>query len=127
MTERSRDPRNTAAPKNVMVLIAGVAGAAAALWLASTTYLDTSMAGYPDGHLTDYDTAVATPLHIVTWLAAGFAVLFGYLAFSPIRTRAHTVGLLLALVVFGLITTVAVLGIPWFFGTRLGLDTGIGG
>lgn len=38
-------------------------GAGAAMWLAFTTSMDVSMAGFPDGHVTDYGAAVDTPCY----------------------------------------------------------------
>jgi hypothetical protein len=87
--------------------------------------MDVSMAGFPDGHVTDYEKAVDAPLTILAWMAAGFSFLFLVLAFSPIGARARTVGLLVALIV--LVGIVAQVGVPWYFGTHLGLDNGIGG
>jgi len=37
------------------------------------------------------------------------------------------VGLLVALAVFVVVATIAQVGVPWYFGTHLGLDNGIGG
>jgi hypothetical protein len=82
---------------------------------------------FPDGHVTDYEKAADAPLTILGWVESGFALLFLALAFSPIGTRARAVGLLVALIVFVLVTVLAQAGVPWFFGTHLGLDNGIGG
>lgn len=111
----------------VIAMIAGLLCAGAALWLAFTTSMDVSMAGFPDGDVTDYGKAVAAPLRIVTWVAVGFGVLFLGLTFSPIRARVGTVGLLVSVVAFVAVALVAQVGVPWYFGTHLGLDNGIGG
>jgi hypothetical protein len=66
-------------------------------------------------------------LAIIAWVAAGFGLLFLALAFSPIGAGARTVGLLVALSAFVLVAIVAQVGVPWYFGTHLGLDNGIGG
>ena len=107
--------------------IAGIAGAVAALWLAFITYTDVSMAGFPDGHLTAYGRAVDGPLWVVTWLAVGIAVLLVGLAFSPFRARVRAAALVVALLGFVLLVLAAKVAIPWYFGTHLGLDNGIGG
>ena len=107
--------------------IAGTLCAVAALWLAVTTYMDVSMAGFPDGHVTEFGKAVDGPLWAVTWLSLGLAVLFVALAFSPIRARLRAVGLVVVLAAFVLVALVAEVGIPWYFGTHLGLDNAIGG
>jgi len=85
------------------------------------------MAGFPDGHVTDYGKAVDVPLRIVTWVAVGIGVVFLALSFAPIRARTRAVGLLVALVAFVLVAVVAEVGVPWYFGTHLCLDNGIGG
>jgi hypothetical protein len=70
-----------------LAIIACVACAIAAVWLAYATSMEVTLAGFPDGHLTDYDKAVDAPLTILAWVAAGFILLFLILAFSPIGTR----------------------------------------
>ena len=119
--------RGNAAPMRALAIIACLVCAIAALGLAFTTSMDVSMAGFPDGHVTDYEKAVDAPLMILAWMAAGFSFLFLVLAFSPIGARARTVGLLVALIAFVLVGIVAQVGVPWYFGTHLGLDNGIGG
>src|ERR1700761_6321326 len=106
---------------------AGVVAALAALGLAFMTLMEVSMYGFPDGHVTDYERAVDAPLTILAWVEAGFGLLFAALAFSPIGTRARAIGLLIALIAFALVAMVAQVGVPWYFGTHLGLDNGIGG
>jgi hypothetical protein len=110
-----------------LAIIACLVCASAALGLAFTTSMDVSMAGFPDGHVTDYEKAVDAPLTILALMAVGFSFLFLVLAFSPIGARARTVGLLVALIAFVLVGIVAQVGVPWYFGTHLGLDNGIGG
>lgn len=91
------------------------------------TYSDVSLAGFPDGHVTDYGKAVDTPLRIVTWVALGLAVLAVGLAFSPIGPRVRVIGLFAVLAAVAVVAFIAFVGVPWYFGTRLGLDNGIGG
>jgi hypothetical protein len=79
--------------------------------------MEVSMYGFPDGHVTDYEKAVDAPLTILAWVEAGFGLLFLALAFTPIGT----------LIGFVLVAMVAQVGVPWYFGTHLGLDNGIGG
>lgn len=99
----------------------------AALALAFLTYGDVSLAGFPDGHMTDYGKAVDTPLWIVTWVAVGLAVLAVGLTFSPIGPRVRVIGLFTVLAAVAAVAFIAFVGVPWYFGTRLGLDNGIGG
>ena len=111
----------------VIPIVACALCAIVALGLAFTTFMDVSMGGFPDGHVTDYEKAVDTPLTILAWVEASFGVLFLILACTPIGTRVRSIGLLVALVVFVLVAIVAQLGVPWYFGTHLDLDNGIGG
>ena len=127
MVEVALKARGNAAPMRALPIIACVVCAIAALGLAFMTLMEVSMDGFPDGHVTDYDKAVDAPLTILAWVDAGFGFLFLALAFSPIGTRARAVGLLVALIVFVLVAIVAQVGVPWYFGTHLGLDNGIGG
>jgi hypothetical protein len=119
--------RENAAPVRALAMIACVVCAIAALGLAFTTFMDLSMHGFPDGHVTDYEQAVDAPLTILAWVEAGFGVLFLALAFSPIGTRARAGGFLVALIAFVLVALVAQVGVPWYFATHLSLDNGIGG
>jgi hypothetical protein len=58
---------------------------------------------------------------------AGFVFLFLALAFWPIKARRRVLGLVVAVVAFALVAVVGQVGVPWYFGTHLGLDNGIGG
>jgi peptidoglycan/LPS O-acetylase OafA/YrhL len=111
----------------VLPRIACVVCAIAALWLAFMTYNDVALAGFPDGHVTDYDKAADPPLGILSYVQAGFGLLFLVLAFSPIKARRRAAGLLVALIAFVLVALVGQVGVPWYFGTHLRLDNGIGG
>jgi hypothetical protein len=107
--------------------VACVIAAVAALGLHVLASWDLYLTGFPDGHLTDYDKAVDAPKRILMWAELGLVPLFLVLAFSPIGTRARGVGFLAAMSVLGLIVFVQLVGVPWYFGTHLGLDNGIGG
>jgi len=121
------EARANAAPMRALAIIACVVLAIAALALAVTTSTDVSMDGFPDGHVTDYGKAVDGPLTIVAWVEAGFGLLFLVLAISPIGTRARAIGLFVALIAVVLVAVIAQIGVPWYFGTHLDLDNGIGG
>lgn len=116
-----------ATPMKVLAIVACVVGAIAALGLAYLAVWDLYLTGFPDGHLTDYDKAVDTPKRVLMWVEVGFAPLFLVLAFARIGTRARAVGLLAALIMFGLVVVVQLVCVPWYFGSHLGLDNGIGG
>jgi hypothetical protein len=101
--------------------------AVGAFGLALFIYMDVSMFGFPDGYVTDYQQAAGRPLRIAAWALGGFGLLLLALAFSPISTRARTFGWVAALVGFVAVAVAAKIGVPWYFGTHLGLDNGIGG
>ena len=110
-----------------LAIAACVVGAIAALGLALLASWDLYLTGFPDSHLTDYDKAVDAPKHILMWAEFGFVPVFLLLAFSPIGKRARAAGLLAALIAFVLAVVVQLVGVPWYFGSHLGLDNGIGG
>ena len=91
------------------------------------TFNEVALAGFPDGHVTDYDKAANAPLSDISYLEAAFALLFLLLAAVPIKARRRAVGLLVCLTALVLVGVVAQVGVPWYFGTHLGLDNGIGG
>jgi hypothetical protein len=107
--------------------VACIIAAIAALGLHVLASWDLYLTGFPDGHLTDYDKAAEAPKRILMWVELGFVPLFLVLAFSPIGTRARGVGLLASLTVLILVVVVQLGGVPWYFGSHLGLDNGIGG
>ena len=107
--------------------IACVVCAVGALYLAFLTFNEVALAGFPDGHVTDYDKAADAPLRVFGYVEAGFGLLLLTLAFSPIKARRRAVGLLVCLIALVLVAVVAQVGVPWYFGTHLGLDNGIGG
>jgi hypothetical protein len=61
--------RGNAAPMRGLAILACVVGAISALGLAFSTFMEVSMYGFPDGHVTDYEKTVDAPL---TRLAGGF-------------------------------------------------------
>jgi hypothetical protein len=107
--------------------IACVVCAVGALYLAFLTFNEVALAGFPDGHVTDYDKAANAPLSDISYLEAAFALLFLLLAAVPIKARRRAVGLLVCLIALVLVGVVAQVGVPWYFGAHLGLDNGIGG
>jgi hypothetical protein len=119
--------RSNAAPMRALAIIACVVCALAALFLAFLTSSDLYLTGFPDGHLTDYDKAVEAPKRLLMWAEWGFILVFLVLAFSLIGARARAVGFLIALIALALVAIVELCGVPWHFGTHLGLDNGIGG
>jgi hypothetical protein len=110
-----------------LATVACLVGALAALGAAFTTHVGVSMIGFPDGHVTDYGTAVSAPLECLAWAEGGLGFLFLALAFVPISTRVRAFGLLVAVVAVVGIALVVQVGVPWYFGAHLGLDNGVGG
>ncbi|ABM16528.1 MULTISPECIES: hypothetical protein [Mycolicibacterium] len=101
--------------------------AIAALLLAVTAGSDLYFAGYPDSHLTHYDSAAEMPKRALMWGEWGFVLLFGVLAVAPVSARARSIGLLVGLIAIVLVAMVQWFGMPWYFITHLGIDNGIGG
>jgi hypothetical protein len=111
----------------VLATVACIVGAVAALWFAVQAAGDLYLTGFPDSHFTDYDKAVEVPKRILMWAEFGFVPLFVVVALSGIGARVRAVGPLVALIALGLVVAVQLVGVPWYFGTHLGLDNGIGG
>jgi hypothetical protein len=111
----------------VLATVACIVGAVAALWFAVQAAGDLYLTGFPDSHFTDYDKAVEVPKRILMWAEFGLVPLFVVVALSRIGPRVRAVGPLVALIALGLVVAVQLVGVPWYFGTHLGLDNGIGG
>ena len=107
--------------------VACTVGVVAALWFALQAAGDLALTGFPDSHFTDYDNAVEVPKRILMWVEFGFVPLFLLLAVPAICARQRAVGPVVALIVLGLVVLVQLVGVPWYFGSHLGLDNGIGG
>jgi len=104
-----------------------VVGAIAALGLHVLASWDLYLTGFPDSHLTDYDKAVDAPKRILMWVEFGFVPLFLVLAFLRMGARARAIGLFATLIALALVVLIQQVGLPWYFGSHLGLDNGIGG
>ncbi len=111
----------------VVAAVACTVGIVAALWFALQAAGDLALTGFPDSHFTDYDKAVEVPKRTLMWAEFGFVPLLLLLALPRIGTRKRAVGPVVALIVLGLVVLVQLVGVPWYFGTHLGLDNGIGG
>jgi hypothetical protein len=110
-----------------LAIVACMVSAIAELGLTLLVAGDLYLTGFPDSHYTDYDKAVEVPKRILMWTEFGFVPLFLLLALPRIRERVHVAGPVVALIVLGLVVLVQLIGVPWYFGTHLGLDNGIGG
>ena len=119
--------RRDAAPTRVLAKVACVVAAIVALFISYLAAGDLYLAGFPDGHLTDYDKAVDAPKRILMWVEFGFVPLFLVLAFVRMGARARAIGLFATLIALALVVLIQQVGLPWYFGSHLGLDNGIGG
>lgn len=111
----------------VLATVACVVGVMVALWFGLQAASDLALTGFPDRHFTDYDKAAELPKRILMWAEFGFVPLFLLLGVPRIGARAGVVGPVLAFAALGLVVAVQLVGVPWYFGTHLGLDNGIGG
>lgn len=91
------------------------------------TCVEIHYAGFPDGNVTEYETAAALPLGIV---ATTFVILGIYSSIQTFQSsnrqtefRRVTVSLFLLILLIG----IALFLIPWYFADYLDLDTGHGG
>lgn len=107
--------------------VACAVAATAALFISYLAWSDLYLTGFPDGHLTDYDKAADTPKRILAWMELGFVPVFVILASVSIGIRVRAAGLYAGLFALVLVVGVQQVGIPWYFGSHLGLDNGIGG
>jgi hypothetical protein len=115
------------APMRVLAKVACVLAAIVALFISYLAAGDLYLAGFPDGHLTDYDKAVEAPKRILMWVEFGFVPLLLVLAFLRIGIPVRGIGLHAALIVLNLVALLQLVGLPWYFGSHLGLDNGVGG
>jgi hypothetical protein len=113
--------------RRVFAITACTVGVLAALFFTWQAVGDLALTGFPDSHFTDYDKAVELPKQILMWTEFGFVPLFLLLLVPRVRQRTGVVGPIVALIALGLVVTIQLVGVPWYFGTHLGLDNGIGG
>lgn len=115
------------ASTSLAVRIASVICALVAAFLAFLTLGDVALFGFPDSHVTDYEQAARGPLTVAGWVQAGLGVALLVLAFVRISLRARVISWLVAVIGLVLATVAVQKGVPWYYGTHLGLDNGIGG
>jgi hypothetical protein len=115
------------APMRALAIAACLVAAIAALLLGYLAVGDLYLTGFPDGHLTDYDKAVDVPKRILMWVEFGLVPLFLVFAFYRGGTRTRAIGLFAALIALALVVLIRQVGLPWYFGSHLGLDNVIGG
>ena len=96
-----------------------------ALLIASLTLFDIGFYGFPDSHVTEYETAVRMPLTVLSWTLVGTSSLS--LFFSVCRRRTARTLLARISIVLMVLLLATLVALPWYFGSYLGLDNGIGG
>lgn len=47
-------------------------------------FYEMSMAGFPDGHITEYDRAMQVPLTIFNWISIAFSIFFIYISIRSV-------------------------------------------
>lgn len=117
----------TPASGRALLVSTCVVCAVAAFGLALWTYTDVSMFGFPDGYLTDYQRAARTPLTVAGWTGAALGLVFLAIAFSSGGVRTRAIAWVVGFVLLAVVAGTALFGVPWYFGTHLGLDNGVGG
>ncbi|MEP6667660.1 MAG: hypothetical protein ABJF10_00820 [Chthoniobacter sp.] len=86
---------------------------------------ENGMAGFPDGHLTDYDKAIATPYHYLCIASLLFCLYFAWLAI--VKSRKTGLRLMLGFAVYLLVIVLPAVALKYYFLHWLQLDNGIGG
>lgn len=86
-------------------------------------FLTLQYAGFPDGHLTDYDR-YAVPLHTAfAFLSVAFSLYFGIGGAIAIKKRAHT-RIIMAMIFYALICTV-IFGVDYYLWSNFEHGQGI--
>jgi len=86
---------------------------------------ENGMAGFPDGHLTDYDKATSAPYHYLCIASLLFCLYFAGLAI--LKTRKAGLRLALGCVAYLLVIVLPAVALKYYFLHWLKLDNGIGG
>ena len=96
-----------------------------ALAYAAFTLQEVSSFGFPDGYVTAFQRAVTTPLTLLSWGIVFLSFLLLFSCFFRGKISTPVVPLLVLALVAALFTTL--FAVPWFYGSYLGLDNGMGG
>lgn len=88
-----------------------------------TAFLTIKYAGYPDGHLSDYEQAIRTPL-ILCNVVNGVAV--AYFARECFRRTVSLMRICIAIVIHVVFLLSYTMGLDWYYKVHLGLDMGKG-
>jgi hypothetical protein len=104
-------------------ILAGLYGLVITLIIV-TAYLTIKYAGFPDGHLTDYEKAVKTPLILCNVVNATVAIILFRQCFNKYANLMKVCITIVAHVIFLLVYTY---GLDWYLKVHLALDYGQGG
>jgi hypothetical protein len=97
------------------------------IFICYITYFELKMAGFPDGHLTDYSRASRLPLTICNWLNMGFLIFFIYFYFKVQHFSRPRRKLIFLIVLYCLFLLFTALAIPYYLQVIRGLENGQGG
>jgi len=92
-----------------------------------TTSQEVAFFGFPDSHITDYEKAVAGPLTILSWVSLALSPYFAVTAAAGHKLKTRPVIFVGVVVLFIAVVAIAIFAVPWYFGSCLNLDNGIGG
>lgn len=84
-------------------------------------------AGFPDGHLTEYERATYTLQTIFLWMYLVPGLYFLRLAIPGLTLRTKVVRFLITLAALILLIISTEIALPWYFVDYLGLNNGRGG
>ena len=112
--------------KNNGVRVLAVAAALIVFLFTYVLYYEIAMAGFPDGHLTDYDRAVKLPFTICNWINVVFGLYLLYLGFIAKAERPGR-KVLITVLLFILFNVITLYGMAYYYKDYLGLDHGQGG
>lgn len=110
-----------------MVSIVSVILALVTIALTIIGFVDLSLIGFPDGHVTEYEKVSRRLRTALLWMNHAFGLYFFRLALLGLTMRAKVTRLLITLAVLMLLLAFTKIAIPWYFVNYLGLDNGHGG
>ncbi len=97
----------------------------AVLYVTAECDFDISLAGFPDGHVTAYEKAVAVPFKAFCWEAVLVSLYFFWVTFSKATGIRRRLAIGIAVLVIGVVAPAY--GVRYYYKDYLQLDTGTGG
>lgn len=107
-----------------IVSIVSVILALAIIALTLIGFMDISLTGFPDGHITEYEKATRLPRTVLLWMNLALGLYFFRLAFLGLTIRAKVMRLIITVAMLILLLAFTEIAIPWYFVNNLGLDNG---